>query len=55
MAVLACSARIFAVIDVDHAQPLETDNLIKLTQDTVQIANNIISGIMDVAGVQTDR
>ena len=54
MPVLPAVKRILAVIQVDCLQVLQPDDLIKLLQHTLQIADNVIAGGIDMAGVQAD-
>ncbi len=54
VAVLAAAARVEAVVEMDGAQPLQADDRIELGQDPVEIVDNVVPGIMDVTGVETD-
>lgn len=39
---------------MDYTKPLEADNFIELTEHPIQIAYDIIAGIMNVTGIQAD-
>ena len=54
MAVLVGSDWIFAVIQMDSLQSVQTDYAVKFLQDAVQVVYDIITGIPYMAGVQTD-
>ena len=53
VSVLMSTSDILGVIDVHHSQSVQTDDLVKFLQDTVKVSE-IITGIMNVTGIQTD-
>jgi len=53
MAVLLAGKRIFAVVQVDGPQTVKAHGPLKGIQHAVQIVYQIISAVVDVAGVQT--
>lgn len=47
------AAGILGVIDVHGAQALDTHHTIELVKHTVKIADDVIAGVIHMAGVQT--
>ena len=43
-----------AVVQVEGLQPVQADDPVKLRQNAVQIPGHVVSGVGDVAGIQTD-
>ena len=54
VAVLVGAAGIQTVIQMNGPQPLQSDDPVKFRQNAVQIVNDVIPGVGNVAGVQTD-
>ena len=48
------AAEIQTVIQMNGPQPLQSDGPVKFRQNAVQIVNDVIPGVGNVAGVQTD-
>ena len=53
VAVLVGAAGIQTVIQMNSPQPLQSDGPVKFRQNAVQIVNDVIPGVGNVAGVQT--
>ena len=54
MAVLMAAERILAVVDVNRLQFFQTDDPVKFLQHLVQMMDDIVTGVIDMAGIQTD-
>ena len=54
MAVFVRPTLIFAVVEMHRLQPVQTDDLIEPRQNSIQIVQQIISGVPGVAGVEAD-
>ena len=54
VAVLVGAAGIQTVIQMNGPQPLQSDGPVKFRQNAVHIVNDVIPGVGNVAGVQTD-
>ena len=52
VAVLLCTAGIEAVVDMDGLQPVQADDLVELCQHAVQIMDDIVACVGDMAGVK---
>ena len=52
--VLPGAGWVLAVVEVDSLQPVQADDLVKLCQHAVQIADDVVSAVGDMAGIQTD-
>ena len=46
--------RILAVVDVNRLQFFPTDDPVKFLQHLVQMMDDIVTGVIDMAGIQTD-
>ena len=54
MSILVGSTWIFAVIDVEGSNLIFAENMVKGINYTVKIVDNVISGIVSVAGIKAD-
>ena len=54
MSILVGSTWIFAVIDVEGSNLIFAENVVKGINYTVKVVDNVISGIVSVAGIKTD-
>ena len=54
MAVLVGTHGVQAVVQVERLQPVQADDPVKLRQDAIQVPGHVVSGVGDVAGIQTD-
>ena len=45
---------IFAVVNVNGKEAGKADDLVKLSQNAIQIMDYVISGIVNMAGIETD-
>ena len=54
VAVLAAAQRIHAVVKVDGAQAVEADYPVEVFQHAVEVVDQIIAGVVQVAGVEAD-
>ena len=53
VAVLVAGRRVFAVVDMDGLEPIQTDNPVKLGNHAVQIVDDIVAAVGNVAGIKT--
>ena len=54
MAVLVCTAWIFAVIDMKDCDLIFSDDPVKFLYDGIKIVDDIITGIVGMAGIKAD-
>ena len=54
MAVFVSAKRIQAVIQVDGAQTGKTDDAVKFGENLIQVIDDVIAAIPDMAGIQAD-
>ena len=54
MSILVGSTWIFAVIDVEDSNLIFAENVVKGINYTVKVVDNVISGIVSVAGIKAD-
>lgn len=54
VAVLMGAAGVLGVIDMHGAQALDTHHTIELVKHTVKIVNDVIAGVIHMAGVQAN-
>ena len=52
--VLPGAGRVHAVVDVDRLQPVQPHHPVQLLQHPVQVVDNVVARVGDVAGVQAD-
>ncbi|MNJ54439.1 hypothetical protein D3C77_498780 [compost metagenome] len=55
MAVFSGADGVFTVIDMNNRNSVQTNQLIKFLKHAIHIIHNIITGIMDMTGVQANR
>ncbi len=55
MTVLPGSARVFAVIDMHDPDAVQSDDAVKLFKDAVQVVDDIVTGVVDMACIHADR
>ena len=54
MAVFVGSAGIQAVVEVDGTQAVEADDAVKFREHAVEVMDDVIASVPDVAGVKAD-
>lgn len=54
MSVLMAAQRILIIIQMDSFQSFQSDSLIKLFQNAVQIIHDVIAAVIHMTGIQTD-
>ena len=54
VAVLVGTARIQGIVDMECLQMRQAHNPLEFSQHPIQVIHNIITAVVDVAGVQTD-
>src|SRR5690606_25580126 len=45
-------AGVLAVVDVDHRQPVQADDAVKFRHDAVEVVDDVVAGIVDMARVK---
>ena len=54
MTVFSCTALVFAVVDVEYSNLLLSDEAVKVSNDSVKVADDIITGIVCVTCIKAD-
>ena len=52
--VLVCAEDIFRVIQMDCLKLIKADNFVKLLKNSVWVIGNIVSAVMDMAGIKAN-
>ena len=54
VAILVAAERVEAIVEVDGAEPVESDHTIEVGEDLVEVMDNVVAAVEDVARVEAD-
>lgn len=54
VAILRVPSEVFAVIYMEYSQPIQSNDFVELFHDTVEVIDNIIPGVVCMAGVKAN-
>ena len=52
--ILVTAERVEAIVEVDGTEPVESDHTIKVGEDIVEMMDNVVAAVEDVARVEAD-